>query len=211
MTYTDRTIERVVVTKKNISESGQCDITLDTGWSVGCPPDVAPLLEVGSKFWVETRGLSTVSGWLVNKQWFDHRSDEDFAAEHVKFVEDSNRRRQEALDANRDIWQAEEDRLPQWLKDRLATFHEKGGEKFEREGWGYELVICRLADAYAHSNLEDDARVMSISEYEGTSGNQHDMAKALAKAHLAEPERSMAGTVSALSPITGSAFYEEES
>ena len=34
------------------------------------------------------------------------------------------------------------------------------------------------------------------------------MALALAKAHLQEPERSMSGTVSALSPLTGDAFYE---
>jgi len=82
-----------------------------------------------------------------------------------------------------------------------STYH----ETFELEGWGYELVVCELAALYAKSNCADDETIDSYAREQGTSGNQHGIAKSLARAHLAGA--SLAGTVSALSPLTGDPFY----
>jgi hypothetical protein len=211
MAYTDRRISLRTVVKKDVHSSGSISITDDTGWSYGCPSDVAALLDVGTEFWMETKGFNTTSGFLVYGTWYHHTPDEEFAAERERFVADLLRREREALEENRDLWQAQEAALPEWLRDRLLTFHEKGGEKFELEGWGYELIVCRLAALYADSNLEENEAINRLAEIEGTSGNQHEVAKAIAKAHLLQPERSMADTVSALTPITGNPFYEGES
>ena len=53
----------------------------------------------------------------------------------------------------------------------------------------------------------------AVSDYcrdGGITGNQHGMARALARAHHEDPERSLAGTVSALAPITGDQDYSGE-
>lgn len=77
---------------------------------------------------------------------------------------------------------------------------------FRAGGWGgYELAIAQLAVAYAEGN---EAEVDRIAEKYGTSGNQHDMAKILAKGHREGLDDSIANSVSALAPpLTGSADY----
>ena len=80
------------------------------------------------------------------------------------------------------------------------------------------MVVAELAVEYARMgedildkdtfSIEDSEAIKRISHEQGTSGNQHSMALALAKAHLMEPGRMMSNTVSALSPITGDPFYE---
>jgi hypothetical protein len=206
-TYTERKIETGTVTKAEEAKDGAW-LTTSNGGTHFAPSEVAARLPVGTEFDLEMYGFNWIAGWRLNGEWLERRSDEYFALQREKASADFKRRNQERLDANRELWQAQEDALPDWLRARLVTFHIEGGENFAREGWGYELIICRLAEAYVNSNLEDDDVVNEISRVEGTSGNQHGMAKAIARAHLEDPDRSMAETISALSPISGSPFYK---
>lgn len=217
MTYTNRKLETLTVAKRE-SKGDWHAITGSSGWTAGCSKEVYDLLPVGKEYTLETRNFSQIAGWSIDGQWHDRKSDEDFDREHAEFVADLRKRDRESLDENRADWAAREDALPEWLRARLRTFHEKGGETFQLEGWGYELTVCEVAALYAEmgpeildktsSTIIDSAAVTAYATERGTSGNQHGMALAMAKAHLSDPTTTMAGTVSALSPITGNAFYE---
>ena len=208
-TYTDRTIEVRTVTKIDVHEDGSASVTDDSGWSHYAPKEVADRLDVGSVYIMETKGFNTIGGWFIG-EWMERKSDEHFEEQRLKSIEDFARRNREALEANREKWTEQEAALPQWLRDRLVTFHERGGEAFELEGWGYELIVARLAVLYVESEGQESPAIDEIARTEGTSGNQHGMARAIAMAHLADQDRSMAQTVSALAPLSGKPFYEKE-
>ena len=97
------------------------------------------------------------------------------------------------------------------VKDRLAytIIHdaEEHGEEDERRA---ELVKMRsrLEGLLATSARTFQEFGKMLPEKEQGSVEE---ALALAKAHLQDAEQSMAGTVSALSPITGDAFYQKGS
>lgn len=218
--YEGRSLQAQWVQKReHIEGSDWYAITGTSGWTVGCSKEVFDLLTDGKPFILETINLSRITGWIIDGKWYDRKSDQDLKREHEAFVADNNRRHQESLDANRAEWQRRQDALPDWVRRRLEGFHSKSGEKFALEGWGYELIIAELAVEYAAlGDVIRDKDVFEVGPYEseaiktisreqGTSGNQHGMALALAKAHLEDPNRSMVGTVSALSPLTGEAFY----
>jgi len=218
-TYEGRRLQAQWVKRREHDEgSDHYAITGTAGWTAGCPEEVYDLLPVGKAFILETINGSLIMGWLIDGKWYDRRSDQDRERDHEAMRANVDRRHQEMLDANREDWQRRQDALPDWIRRRLETFHSRGREKFARDGWGYELVIAELAVEYAamgdaivgkdQFTVEDSEAIKTISREEGTSGNQHDVALALAKAHLEDPDRSMVGTVSALSPITGDAFYE---
>ena len=149
--------------------------------------------------------------------------DEDLSDQHAEWLEDWNRQKAAILEENREEWQKAQDALPEWIRARLEHFHEKGGENFALEGWGYELVIAELAVAYADmgeaivgksiSEIEDSETVKAIAESQGTTGNQHSFALALAQVqvHIEDDPQTLRGTVSALLPLTGEPFYEEKS
>ncbi len=220
-TYSKRNLQADWVKEKHKSESHDGgSMTGESGWGCGVSQEVFDALEVGEPFVQETQGFSLITGWVIKGKWYDRKTDEDLAAEHKAFVENIKRERQETLAANRERWQSEEDLLPAWLRDRLRTFHEKGGDDFALDGWGYELMICQLAEEYyLLGDVILDKDIFQISEYEseklkqmarefGTSGNQHSVALALAREHRRHPDTSLAGTVSALTPLTGDPFYE---
>jgi hypothetical protein len=220
-TYENRRLQAQWVKKREHAEgSDHYAITGTTGWTAGCPKEVFDLLPEGKAYVLETVNTSRITGWIIDGKWYDRKSDQDLKREHEAFVADLDRRHREMLDANREDWQRRQDALPDWIRRRLETFHSRAGEKFARDGWGYELIIAELAVEYAAlgdvildkdvfqvSDHESEA-IKTISREQGTSGNQHSMALALAKAHLEDPDRSMVGTVSALSPLTGDAFYD---
>lgn len=193
-------------------------ITGTSGWTAGCSKEVFDLLPKGKAYILETKGFSQITGWIIDGQWYDRKTDEELVAAHEAWKANWEKEKRETLEKNREDWQKRQDALPEWIRGRLETFHEQAGEKFALEGWGYELVVAELAVAYANMgpgilgvdmfDIEDSEEVTKISQTQGTSGNQHQMALAIAKAHLEKPEESMAGTVSALSPLTGKAFYE---
>lgn len=94
--------------------------------------------------------------------------------------------------------------------DRIEFFRDQAGERFESDGLEYELVVAELAVLYDASGLAESDAVNGYGREYGTSGNQHGIARLLAGARRNDPEWSAAGSVSALSPITGEPFYVKE-
>ena len=202
--YTGRHEETLVVTKVT---DGSIEYE---GSGHGMFDEVRGKVAAGDTVVLETKGFSQVTGMRpVDGDWWFHKTDDDLAREHKEMLAKWDEERREALKVNRVDWQAREDALPDWLRDRIATFHQKGGESFELRGWGYELCVCELAALYDEDGFDEgeDSRVMQYARKYGTSGNQHDFAKALVRAHR-EGMESAGDTVSALSPITGDGFYE---
>jgi hypothetical protein len=219
-TYADRALRIDRVTKREQWEGKDgpgCSITGEA-WTAICSQEIYDLLPEGKEFIQETRNFNWITGWVIDGKWYERKTDEELEAERAaqRFEWEERKRRQ--LEANREEWQRRQDALPEWVRSRLENFHERSGGKFAADGWGYELVVAELAVEYAKMgagildkdvfSVEDTVEIKRISHEQGTSGNQHSMALALAKAHLSEPERLMNDTVSALSPITGDAFYE---
>lgn len=203
-TYKDR---RITVTAIRSIDGGA--VTREDGWTQGVPDDVVTKLRVGQSYVFETRGISNPTGIQdpVTEHWFYRKSDQDLDREHQEFREQLNRDREERWAANKDDWSAREAQLSSPLRRRLDRFRINGGHDFEINGWGYELTICELAMLYVDSGGEDDEAVMTFSREQGTSGNQHDYAKVLARYLRAEEDDIVANSVSALSPITGDADY----
>jgi len=222
-TYSDRRLQAQWVKEREHREgSDWYAITGTSGWTAGCSKEVYDLLPEGKAFILETRGFSHITGWIIDGRWYDRKSDQDLQREHEAFVASFERQNRERLEENRADWQRRQDALPDWIRQRIEGFHATGGEKFQTDGWGYELIIAELAVEYAalgevildkdvfEINEHESEAIKKISREEGTSGNQHSMALALAKAHLEDPARSMVGTVSALSPLTGDPTYSGE-
>lgn len=214
-TYTQRHLDVAAV--KSLDDG----VHFVSGWSFGPPEEHKALFELWGEYLIETgrgnqiTGAATIrrtpDGLLVD-QWLWHKSDQELEREHAEWVADLNRRREETLEAHREDWARREQELPGALRRRLERFRANGGHEFDREGWGYELVICELAVLYAASGQVDDDNVTKYSRREGTSGNQHDFAKALSRGLGTDDpadEDAVANSVSALSPITGDADYSE--
>lgn len=181
----------------------QISTTNSTGF-MRAKADIGAPLKPGTVFDLETVNISIITGLRVDGQWRFRLTDEDLADEARERSEAFRRRQVEQLEANKAQWWAIEQTLPDWIRARINRFREAAGEKFLLEGWGYELAVAQLAVAYA---ADDKATVDRLARELGTSGNQHDFAKALAKAHNAGDDAAIAESVSALSPLTGSADY----
>lgn len=208
-TYSNRYIE--TKTAATVGDSWSPNVVTDTdGWSAQAPDELVAILKPGDRYEMEQIGgpFGTIAGWRLNGRWYRRDSDEEIEAQRRKFIADTERRHREALEKNRAAWIGRTENLPGWLQDRIQTFRERGGERFELEGWGYELAVCELAALYdaTDDGRTDSPEVNAYAHEHGTSGNQHDCARALVRHH--REGNSLAGTVSALSPITGDAFYE---
>ena len=226
-TYTDRHQEEWTVTQ--VDEDG----TLHAGSLAWGGHQSLRHVTQGTVMLVETTRGSTVCGVATEPDpepgsgvgWQFRKSDQTLRAEWGELRNDIHVRRVRELRKHRSEWQAREDALPKWLQERLQWFHLRGGRDFQEDGWPYELVICELAALYAAdedwvgvasttprgilglTEAEDPEAVSTFCREEGVSGNQVGMAQQLVLAHHAHPDRSMAGTVSALSPITGDPDY----
>ena len=206
-TYTYRQVESYTV-KANDGTS----ITTATGTGFGIAPEIAAQLPVGTDFVLETQNMSRVTGIFAHGRWVMRKSDQEIEREHEAWKEKWEQEKRDRLVTDCAKYEEEEAVLPDWIKYRLTHFHISGGEYFRLNGWGYELVIARLAVAYNESGGAESDEVNRIANEEGTSGNQHDVAKALARIHAESDDPSaLAGTVSALTPITGDPFYKGES
>lgn len=168
------------------------------------PPELAAKLSVGDTIVIEQRG-SQITGWRFQGVWYDRKSDEDLERERQEMLDDIERRNREMLDANREDWQRRTDALPDWIKCRIDSFMETGGEHFQLKGWGYELCIAELAVLFEAPDFAETAEVNAYCADHGLTGNQFGMARALARGH--HEGQYLGGTVSALSPITGDADY----
>ena len=113
----------------------------------------------------------------------------------------------------RSDWQRRTDDLPDWIRPRITYFLETAGERFELDGWGYELVVAELTVLYfehgkRYLNGFYDTKVIEDYRKEyGVSSNQVEIAKALAIHQIRQPGK-MKGTISAMSPVTGSIDYK---
>lgn len=177
---------------------------------VGAKQLLAAGVKLGDRIVFETVLATQVTGARRpgHAEWIWRKTTDELIAEHETFLESMRRREERQLAEHRDDWTRREAALPEWLRERLAYFHARGGHDFEIGGWGYELTICEITVLLLKHDLDDvsDA-VLAYAREHGTSGNQHGMALALAKAHRADPTASMSGTPSALSPITGDPDY----
>lgn len=188
-----------------VTEVGETTFKMSSGWSMLLQEGID--LHVGDRLMLEMIGLNKVVGImnLDTGTWYYRRTDAEIDAERQEELDRISARRRELLEANRDDWQRRTDALPEWIKERIEHFQRMGGEYFDLEGWGYELCIAELAVLYAEGRNDDDPAIAEYAEREGTSGNQHDFARALAAAHL--DGRRLAGSVSGLTPLSGDPDY----
>jgi hypothetical protein len=163
-------------------------------------------LQSGDEFILETKNFSTITGMYIPRfaDWAWRKTDQDLADEHAQWLADWQEKKRKLLEENWEGWKARQDALPTHYRERLEKFHEKGGGEFRLDGWSYELVICELAVMYERTNCAESEEIDAYARKYGTSGNQHDVAKAMAK-HLDEftPKEFPAG----MAPLTGSADY----
>ena len=187
--YTNRSVRWYEVAKLTRHETGK-GTTVETtdGHGFARSADALPRsLQVGDWFGLETRGFSRITGILYAGTWYGRQTDADIEHERQAFIAATQARHETELAAKRGEWAAREAALPEWIRVRLATFHEHGGHDFDRDAWGYELIIAELAALYdeASPDLDDTAEITAYAEREGTSGNQHGFARALAAHHRA--------------------------
>ena len=204
--FTRRHEEETTVRK--VSDGGW--VTGENGWGFFPLPEHLARFEPGVAYVLETRNLSVVTGCRIDGEWLWRRSDEWLDGDHRVTVARLNAERAERLRDQREDWEAREAKLPAWLRSRIELFRHRAGARFELDGWAYELAVAELAVLYDESGLAESAAVTAYGREHGTSGNQHDIARLLAGARRNDPEWSAAGSVSALSPITGEPFYEEK-
>jgi hypothetical protein len=206
-TYTNRRTEQHIVASVELDEGGWTRVETKEHSGFAFVPDVhMPVLAEGDVFLLETQQVSRVTGVQLMGVWLMRKSDQQLAAEHVEFVENMKREHRERLAKNREKWQAREDALPDWIKERITAFHESGGENFREEGWAYELVIAELAVMYRESNGEESPSISEFARLHGTSGHQHATARVLASTSLSV---SLAGTSGALTPLGADPLYRE--
>jgi hypothetical protein len=208
MTMTNYTRATETMTVETITVSGDRATILTTARSGFSQPIAvhAGRLQPGTEFVLETTLGSTITGIQVDGEWIMRKTDEQLDDEHAEFVRSLRKREEDELAKNRDDWFAREDALPEWLRSRLRHFHHSGGANFALTGWGYELTVAELAALYAASDGADSDEVVAYARKNGTTGNQHDVARALARIYNAGGWDNLPQP-SALTGITGDAYY----
>ncbi|OBK22525.1 hypothetical protein [Mycobacterium asiaticum] len=173
------------------------------GW-MPLKADLGREIRVGEHLQQETIGLSQVTGLRDANGWLFRRTNQELADEARQFSEELHRKDVVRLEQNRKLYAQWEAELPAWLQARIRRFREAGGEHFLLTGWGYELMICRLADLIDRG-LEAEADKLASDE--GATGNQWDCAKALAAGRQRDGDEYAALLPAGLAPLTGSADY----
>jgi hypothetical protein len=214
-TYENRSLSPHIVKKNDVSTDGKfTTILTEESTGFGIKTEIGALLPVGKEFVLETKNFSQITGFLIDDVWHGRKSDQDLADELEQFRADRLIKQEAEWAEHHEDWQEREDALPDWLRERFATFHEKGGHNFEIDGWGYELIVGELAAMFSNTppeHWEDDAALNEYAKKNGISGNQWGFGKMLATAHANDPTESMAETPGALTPISGDPFYEGKS
>lgn len=201
-----RRVEEFIV--ESVKDHGDSlEIHMSTGWTfVRSKSDLGREITVGETLWQETIQLTRITGLRDANGWLFRLSNEDLAREAREFSAEMHRKDVVRLEQNRKQYAAWEAELPDWLAARIQRFRNAGGEKFLLEGWGYELMICRLADLLDQGREADADK---LARDEGASGNQWDCAKALAAGRAIHGGEYAAAVPAGLSPITGSADYSD--
>lgn len=193
-------------TVKSVTDhADSVQIATDSWGFVRSKSDLGRELRAGDTFVLETVNISMITGMQMAGVWLFHLTDEDLAQQAREQSAAFERQLSEELDRNHRKYAKWEAELPGWLRARIERFHAAAGDKFKREGWGYELVICRLAELLEQGR-EPDADALA-SEL-GATGNQWGCAKAIAEGRKGILGDTVAVTLPAgLAPITGSADY----
>lgn len=184
---------------EHVSADGNLVEIRHAGWGFATPDIPAEFLhmvEPGVMVTFESINNAVV-GMSIGGMWLYRKTDHEVAVERARFREQAAERQRAQLEEHRERYMAREAGLPDWIRARIESFHETGGETFELEGWGYELCIAELAVLYVESGGSDSERVKAFAEMLNTSLHQHNVAKTLAQHHT----ENMAGTPSALTPL----------
>lgn len=179
--FTKRRLEKHVV--KSVGEGS---VTWDDNSGHGVPPYVVPELIVGGTYYLELYKFNDIGGIMrENGEYLFHRSDEYFAQRLADYLSEAKARQEKNYLDNKNDWLKRTYALSPRYRDRLDRFinDPEKGEEFRTQGmgWGYELIICELAQMYEKSGGVDNDEIMDYARQHGTSGNQHDCAKAWAK------------------------------
>ncbi len=199
-----RRVQGFSVTK--VEDSGDSlTISGDHGWTfMRSKAELGRDITVGEDLWVETVKFGQITGLQDANGWLFRLTDEDLARQARELSEQLRRSDVVQLEKNRQLYAEWEAALPNWLKARIQRFRDAAGEKFLLKGWGYELVICRLA---ALLDVGDEEAAESLARQEGVTGNQWDCARTLAEGRARHGDRFAVECPGGLSPITGSADY----
>lgn len=201
-----RSVQRYTVRKiTDCGDKYEFSTTSGTGF-LRSKTDIGEAFQPGDEFDLETIYFSHITGLRdAAGTWRFRLSDQDLADEHNAMMARFEDDRTVELEKNMKTWAAQEEALPDWLKARIRRFHDAAGEKFLRDGWGYELAVCRLAAVMADG---DDAGAEKMASDEGVTGNMWGCAKALAELHARGDDDDAANVMpAATAPITGSADY----
>lgn len=205
LTYTNRTTHDLVVGSITRYDNGTAAVTPTDGVSAQAPADVAPQLTEGSAYTLETQG-TLITGWQIGGNWITRMSDDDILALRAGWNAAIQAQQQADLDANSTAWQAREDALPDWIKPRLAYFHQSGGDDFRLTGWEYELTVAELAVAYFNDGrVWNGPATSAYLDKQAVTGNQRSFAQSMADVH--HDGTPLDGTLSAMHPITGQRQY----
>lgn len=170
-------------------------VTGDNGWTFAPPGEHLGRFKPGLTYTLETRNLSVVTGCRIDGEWVWRRSDAWLDDDHRVTVAGLNAERAERLRDNRETWEAREAALPAWLRARIEHFRGRAGERFELDGWAYELTVAELAVLYDEAGLAESDAVTAYATEHGTSGNQHAVARLLAAARHSDRRGAMASAL----------------
>ncbi|OCH80976.1 hypothetical protein [Gordonia sp. UCD-TK1] len=201
-----RSLDRYVVKEcRDRGDSYEFSTVEHTGF-VRLKADIGEPFAPGDVFELETVNFSLITGLRdASGRWRFRMTNEQLAEQSRQQSQDFHNRKVVELEKHKAEWWAIEEALPDWLRARINRFRDAAGEQFLLDGWGYELAICQLAEAYASG---DQARVDVLDEQLGASGNQHDCARLLAELHRrGHSPQEIAQVPAGLAPITGSADY----
>lgn len=159
-------------------------------------PEVLAAVRAGDQITIEYLGPrpgigSVIMGVAFEGRWLYETSDE----QHEEFQAEIARRSKVAdekfIEENKGKWAEIHVGLPAWLQPHAKSVLDKCGETMD---YGYSLMALALAAMYAEQGdeildknqftVEDVQKVSDFAREHGTTGNQHGMGLALAKAHL---------------------------
>lgn len=191
-TFSDRS--HLVRTIRSIDRNG---ITTDEdSLSMAARPETLETLKAGDQIIIEYLGPrpgigAFIMGVAFEGRWLYETSDE----QHAQWQEDMQRRMEEsnreAVEKNRGTWAEIHVGLPGWLQTHAKKALDEHGETMD---YGYSLMVLALAGMYASLgdeivgkdvfSVQDSLAIEEFAREHGTTGNQHSMGLALAKAHL---------------------------
>lgn len=181
MNYTKRRLEKITI--KEVTETS---LTTTEHSGFGVPEHVHTMVKAGDEVWVEYRNFNEIGGLMsADGTYLFRRSDEYFKERLENYLAEVKARQAKWYEENKADLETRTEALEPRYKARIRRFlnDPERGQEFREEGmgWGYELIVCELAQMYTVSEGADTQDINDYAKKHGTSGNQHDVAKAWAK------------------------------